>query len=109
MVYKFTCQSDSDEFYLGETKRHIGIRAGEHLDLSSNCCTAIGKHIKSCENCYDKWKKGLLSYKDFEIIKCGRSKFEIEIHEALLIKKLNPPMNKQLFKGGTSFTLKVFV
>ena len=25
VVYKFTCQCDTDKFYLGETDRHIGI------------------------------------------------------------------------------------
>ena len=108
VVYKFSCQSDSDKFYLGETGRHIGIRAGEHLDISKDNPTAIGKHIIECEACFNSLEQNSLSYKDFEIVKSGKSKFDVQIKEALLIKRLNPTMNKQLYKSGSEFTLRIF-
>ena len=87
VVYKFTCQSDSDIIYIGETERHIGIRVGEHLDLQSDKPSAVTKHILTCKDCFVKHSQGDLSYKDFEIIKSCQSKVDTEIHEAFLIKK----------------------
>ena len=109
LVYKFTCQCDTDITYIGETNRHIGIRAGEHLDLSKpGKVSPIGKHISSCEVCFTKLSQGALTFKDFEILKQCRSKFDAEINEALLVKKFRPKINTQLFKSGAGFTLKVF-
>ncbi len=61
-----------------------------------------------CEACFTKLTQGALTFKDFEILKQCRSKFDAEIHEALLVKKFRPKINTQLFKGGAGFTLKVF-
>ena len=109
VVYKFSCRSDPNVFYIGETKRHLGIRASEHLDTESNAKTAVGKHISMCEGCRTELGKGDITHKDFEILKQGRSKFDIEICEAFMVKELNPTLNKQLFKSGCNFTCKIFV
>ena len=88
LVYKFTCQCDTDITYIGETNRHIGVRAREHLDLSKpGKVSPVGKHITSCEVCFTKLSQGALTFKDFEILKQCRSKFDAEINEALLVKK----------------------
>ena len=52
VTYKFTCQHDAARFYIGETTRHIVVRAGEHLTLfsPSQYPTAVGQHIKDCEH-----------------------------------------------------------
>ena len=34
--------------------------------------------------------------------------YETKIQEALLIKKLNPKVNKQLYSKGASFLLSIF-
>ena len=68
VVYKFTCQCDTDMFYLGETDRHIGIRGSEHLDLEEKQVPAVGTHIQNYKGCFEKLERGLLSYKDFEIV-----------------------------------------
>ena len=60
VVYEFTCQCDTDKFYLGETDRHIGIWGGEHLDLEKKQVSAVGTHIQNCEGCFEKLEKGLL-------------------------------------------------
>jgi len=53
VVYKFTCQCDTDKFYLGETDRHIGIQGGEHLDLEKKQVSAVGTHIQNCEGYFE--------------------------------------------------------
>ena len=105
VVYKFTCQCDADLFYIGETKRHIGIRAEEHLNISG--ITAVGQHINSCEECSDRLSRGILNHESFKVIKSGKSKFDIEVYEALMIKRLGPKLNTQAYLGS-SYLLKIF-
>ena len=63
LVYQFTCQCDTDTTYIGETNRHIGIRAGEHLDLTKpGKISAVGKHISSCKACFTKLTQGALTF-----------------------------------------------
>ena len=108
VVYKFTCQSDSDQFYIGETARHIGTRAGEHLDLSKTNLTAVAKHIKDCETCFNCLELGMLSYENFEIISSGQTKFDIEVKEALLIRRSLPTLNRHLYQSGSMFKIRIF-
>ena len=108
VVYKFTCQSDSDQFYIGETARHIGTRAGEHLDLSRTNPTAVAKHIKDCETCFNCLELGMLSYENFEIMCSGQSKFDIEVKEAMLIKRSLPTLNRHLYRDGSIFSIRIF-
>ena len=75
VVYKFTCQCDTDTFYLGETDRLIGIRGNEHLDLNNSTYSDVRTHIQNYENCFEKLERGLFSYKDFDIIKSSIRKF----------------------------------
>ena len=87
----------------GETTRPLQIRVDEHLSKKST--TAIGKHInKGCDVC----KKHSLTLKDFEVIKGCSINGETNIHEALLIRKESPQMNKQLHLSGASFILSVY-
>ena len=106
VVYKFTCQSDSDNFYIGQTQRHIGIRAEDHLNTESD--SAVGDHIRSCNECRDRKSNGLMSFQDFTILKSCKSKSEVIFQEALLIKRLNPPMNRQLLTSGSATALKIY-
>ena len=103
VVYKFSCQNDSELSYIGETKRHLVIRAGEHLDLeNSNKNTEVKTHIKGCIYC-----KNHVNVDSFEVIKKCFNNFDTLIHEALIIRKNDPKLNKQLYNKGTSFTLKL--
>jgi hypothetical protein len=108
VVYKYTCRCDTDTVYIGETKIHIGTRAGQHMDIQADKPTAVAKHIRECESCYTACEQGQLSFKDFPVVKQCKSKFDAEIKEAILILKEKPLINKQLFKSGSSFTLKIF-
>ena len=67
-VYQFTCQRDSDVSYIGQTSRHLGIRAKEHLNLNVENPSAVGRHILGCKGCLDSFKKGLLTDNSFKII-----------------------------------------
>ena len=108
VVYKYTCRCDTDTVYIGETKIHIGTRAGQHLDIQAEKPTAVAKHIQNCEECFVACEQGHLSFKDFCIVKQCKSKFDAEIKEAIMIQKEKPLINKQVFKSGSSFTLKIF-
>ena len=71
VTYKYTCQRDADAFYIGETCRHIGMRAEEHLDCLSKTRkpTAVGDHILNCDGC-----KGALKSKKTQLQKFRNSK-----------------------------------
>ena len=64
---------------------------------------AVGSHIKECNECKIQLQNGNITYKDFEIIKSGYIKFDVEVAESLLIKRHNPSLNKQ-----SSFTCRIF-
>ena len=108
VVYKFTCQVDPDISYIGKTKRHLGVRSQEHLNTKTYLKSAVSDHIVACHVCRDSLSNGQLTYKNFEILKTGSSDYEIQIIEALLIKKFNPSLNKQLFQEGSFVNLKIF-
>jgi len=43
-----------------------------------------------------------------KILRTCPSEYDTKIQEALLIKKLNPKLNKQLYANGSSFLLSIF-
>ena len=108
VVYKYTCQRDAEQSYIGETARYLIERVGEHLDINASPPSAISSHIKSCDTCLDYLESGRLDVSKFDVIKTCKSKIECEINEAFLVKKLAPSMNRQLFMGGAMHTLRVF-
>ena len=107
-VYKFTCQRDSDMFYIGQTSRHLGIRAKEHLNIQTENPSAIGSHIMNCEGCLSSLRQGQLTEDNFKVIKTCRTKFDTELLEALLINKLTPRINRLMYNTGSALTLNVF-
>ena len=104
VVYKFTCSCDMNLTYYGMSTRHLITRVREHLDFNSIQRSAIKDHILSCDVCSDV-QHGI---KSFTVIKKCQSKFHTKIHEALLIKKDTPKLNRQLYGKGASFLLQVF-
>ena len=107
-VYKFTCRSDSGLSYIGQTSRHLGVRVKEHLNIRGENPSAVGRHILGCSSCRNSLENGELAQDGFSVIKSGRSRFETEILEALLINKHNPKINKQGVSAGFALTLNVF-
>ena len=99
VVYKFHCLCDTDQVYIGKTKRHLTARVREH----GNSRSAIFDHLQLCSRCKDNF-----SCNRFKILDCGRDDFETTIKEALYIKNSRPKLNKQLYTQGSSFILSVF-
>jgi len=64
---------------------------------------AVIDHIELCETSQnEKDKKKLLT-----VVRKYRSEYETKINEALLIKKLSPLLNKQLYVKGSKLLLQV--
>ena len=103
VVYKFCCLRDVNITYIGETTRPLDLRVKEHLSKKGNK-TAIGKHISNCNIC----SSAVFSLHDFNVIKRCRTSGETRIHEALLIRKETPQINKQQHLAGASFVLTVY-
>ena len=101
VVYRFKCLRDADISYIGKTERHLVSRAAEHLRLKGK--GYIRKHLDFCSVC-----KNGASVKEFKILKTARTPLVLGIQEALLIKKFQPKLNKQMFANGASHQLKVF-
>ena len=61
-------------------------------------------HILSCDIC-----SNIQHYlKSFTIIRKCQLEFYTKIHKALLIKKLAPKLNRQVYAKGASFLLQAF-
>ena len=104
-MYEYACQRDAGITYIGETKRHLITRASEHLSgQNTSHKSEIKSHIGNCIKC----KGSSINLESFKVLKRCRNSFDVVIHEALLIKRLSPKLNKQLFNAGSLYTLKVF-
>ena len=72
------------------------------------CIIKLPLNCIVCETCQDKLSSGELDHTNFKVLKSGTSKFDVQILEALLIKKYAPSLNKQINFDGTAFTLRIF-
>ena len=104
VVYEFSCLRDANITYIGETTRPLTIRVSEHLNCKSKTKTAVGKHIMECNGC----KNHNFSLHDFRIVKQCSTAGDTRVHEALLIRKHSPRINRQLYLAGASFVLSVY-
>ena len=70
--------------------RHLSIRVGELLGFHLKIKSSVKDRSISCDICANtKYKVN-----SFKIIKKSNFKGETKIHEALLIKKRNPGLNR---------------
>ena len=91
--------------YIGKSTRQLSARVGEHLDVASqHKNSAIKRHILSCTVCSSVQH----DVNSLEVLKQCKSDFQDKLHEALLIKKHRPSLNKQLYAHGSSFLLNVY-
>ena len=88
VVYKFIC-AGCHTCCVGETTRHFGTRAREHL--LSDCNSHIYKHLQGSASC-----KNLCSFNCFSILDSALTNFQLKIKEALHIEWEQPALNKQL-------------
>ena len=105
VVYKFTCLRDASLTYIGMSSRHFTTRIQEHFKVK-NMKSAVNDHLQKCLYCSSANRDSLFS--SFSIIKKCKSKYDTKIQEALIIKKENPVLNKQLYENGVSFLLNVY-
>ena len=88
------------------SSRHLGTQAREHLNLADiNTKSAIKDHLYDCDKCSSMKH----SVESFKILKKCVTEYDAKIQEALLIKRLNPKLNKQLYTKGASFLLNIFL
>ena len=104
VVYCYTCRCDTGLTYLGMSSRHLVTRAKEHLDLNQYRKSAIQDHILECVKCSNSSH----SLASFKILRNCKNEYDTKVHQALLIKKFKPKLNRQLHANGCSFLLKVF-
>ena len=103
VVYKFTCSSCTAS-YIGETRRHLGARIGEHLGISfltgkpkvGDCNSAIYKHIKSLNH--------VATENNFKILTKCKNNEELIIKESFYIKNFLPNLNNNIY----SYQIKLF-
>ena len=74
--------------------------------LSSSVKSKIKNHIIECNLCNKKDMDSLIHR--FSVIKKCSSDYDCKIHEALLIKKHQLKLNKELYENGSSFLLQLF-
>ena len=103
-MYKYTCSCGVNITYIGYSAQHLVRRAKEHISDCKSNKSAIKTHILNCNICIDETLKFQL---DRFSVMCSNA-YEAQIHEALLIKKQNPIINKQIYANWASFLLSVY-
>jgi len=101
VIYKYTCLRDLSLSYYGKTHRHLITRIMEHKKTNNE--SAVNDHLLQCSSCTLK-----THLNQFEIINQQSNKLDTAIAEALFIKRDQPKLNKQLFKKGSCYILKLF-
>ena len=71
-------------------------RVREHLNFNSLQVSAVKDHILSCEKC----SNNQFNENSLVVIRKCKSKFQSKIHEALIIKKLSPKLNRRMYTNG---------
>ena len=92
VVYRFVC-AGCNASYIGKTLRHLNVRAGEHIGISSltgkpikSKQSAVSDHLRVCDShnaCFD----------DFDVLASANNNFELELKESLLIHRDKPSLN----------------
>ena len=82
--------------YVGQTHRHIHTRISEHVGVSSKTGNKLSVSQMSAVLTHHHLSKHTISNSDFTILTSGNSKFDLEMHESLLISKLKPILNNNI-------------
>ena len=90
--------------HISTCARHFRIEAGEALKISKSNKSTNKEHIRKYSSC----KTQPNNIKQFEIIGNCQTFYEAKIHKALMIKRSNAVLNKQLYANGALILLNVF-
>ena len=94
VVYKFQCRLCNESYY-GECVRHLNVRTGEPIGISSltkkqvkpkKC--SVADHLLFCNHS--------APYDDFIIVTRENKKFLLELKESLLITRDKPSLNRNI-------------
>ena len=96
LVYNFKCNSCNAE-YIGKTKRHYRTRTSEHIGVSP----LTGKYVKNNSQTlavhdHMLFCKTVVRPEDFPILAKSSCNFKLEIQESILIRLLEPTLNKSI-------------
>ena len=87
VIYKFTC-AGCNSSYIGETERHLSVRAKEHFkDQNSH----IYKHLIDSPRC-----KEMCNLECFSVLDYASTKYQLRLKEGLHIKWEKPILNRQV-------------
>ena len=88
VVYHFVCAACNDS-YVGETIRHFDTRVNEHLTKHTQP-SSIFLHLEQNQEC-----RALANKNCFSIIDTARTKFTLELKEAIHTHWIKPKITKQ--------------
>ena len=83
-------------FDSGEIDRHLKVRSGEHIGISSLTFNKIKPSAESSMRDHLVFCNHDLSFDDFTILAQGTNKFLLEIKESLLINRDKPILNEKI-------------
>ena len=93
VVYKFQCGFRNESYY-GECIRHLNVRIGEHIGISSLTKkkvkpkgSAVSNHLLLCNHSP--------SFENFSVLTKENKKFLLELKESLLIMR-DKPLNRNI-------------
>ena len=96
VVYKFSC-GRCNSTYIGKTKRHLKVRASEHMGISPLTgkrvnapyqFSTVKDHMLTCDH--------VISFDDFSVIGNSDKNYLLEIKESLFIRRDNPVLNRNI-------------
>ena len=93
VVYEYRC-CRCNSFFYGETERHLKVRSGEHIEISSLTFkkTKRSKESSICDHLLQCYNNPI--FDEFTILAHGNKKYPLEIKEGFLIKCDQPVSNK---------------
>ena len=94
VVYKFQCRLCNESYY-GECVRHVNVRIGEHIGISTLTRkivkpkgSAVSDHLLLCNHSP--------SFQNFCVLTKENKKFLLELKESLLIMRDKPSLNRNI-------------
>ena len=83
--------------YYGETKRHLFVRASEHLGITPLTQKRVKNPKKSAIIDHILLEGHNATYDDFSILTTESNEFKLHLKESLLIKRDKPELNRNCY------------